>query len=64
MELLFKNKNRTCKFCVQTDAESIYDLNKKELRFIRNTIELNKDYGWEPVATGFAAVSGIPLLRV
>lgn len=64
MELLFRNKNKTCKFCVKTDAKSIYDLNKKELRFIRNTIQMNDGYCWEPVSTGFAAISNLPLLIV
>ena len=64
MEILFRNKSNVCKFCLKTKADNIYELSEKEYLFINNTVTLNTGFMWEPVATGFAAASKLPLLLI
>lgn len=64
MEILFRNKNNVCKFCLKTKADNIYELSKKECLFINDTVALNAGFRWEPVATGFAAANKLPLLLI
>lgn len=62
MEILFRNKRNTAKFCMKVKGENIHALEDYEINKLTEILSLNEGYKWEPVKTGFAYKNKLPLI--
>ena len=62
MELLFRNKNWTAKFCMKVSVKNIYNLTENEADRLNEILSMNDGYTWEPVRTGYAHDNKLPLI--
>jgi hypothetical protein len=62
MEILFRNKRNTAKFCMLVKGESIWTLKEYEQKKLNEILAMNEGYKWEPVRTGFAYENNLPLI--
>lgn len=63
MELLFRNKRGTKKLCMSVEVEDIMKLDDKDIDKLKEILELNAGYNWQPVSTGYAAKYNLPLIK-
>lgn len=62
IEILFRNWLGTRKMCMESPAGNINGISEREHLALREILEKNPGYTWEPVRQGYAEANRLPLV--